>query len=80
MNAHEADPITPLIAGLILGTIIGVGLVFILMPKPNATLERLVERTPLDERALGAFETLHGNLRPGPLADAIKRLLAHHRS
>jgi hypothetical protein len=36
--------------------------------------------TPLDERALSAFETLQNNLRPGPLADAVKRLLAHHRS
>ncbi|MEO6984733.1 MAG: DciA family protein [Paralcaligenes sp.] len=36
--------------------------------------------TPLDERALSAFEALQNNLRPGPLADAVKRLLAHHRS
>ncbi len=34
---------------------------------------------PLDSNALQAFDELRGNLRPGPLADAISRLLAHHR-
>ncbi|UHL65813.1 DUF721 domain-containing protein [Paralcaligenes sp. KSB-10] len=37
------------------------------------------EVVPLDNNALRAFETLQNNLRPGPLADAVKRLLAHHR-
>ncbi|MFC4202526.1 DciA family protein [Candidimonas humi] len=34
---------------------------------------------PLGEKALDAFETLHASLRPGPLADAVGRLLAHHK-
>ena len=38
------------------------------------------EVVPLDNNALRAFETLQNNLRPGPLADAVKRLLAHHRN
>lgn len=38
------------------------------------------EAVPLDEAALGAFETLRGNLRPGPLADAIARLLKRHKT
>lgn len=37
------------------------------------------ETIPLDETALGAFETLRETLNPGPLADAIERLLRHHR-
>lgn len=35
--------------------------------------------TPLDDAALDAFEALRNNLRPGPLSDAITRLLDHHR-
>ena len=34
---------------------------------------------PLDGHALDAFEKLGNELAPGPLADAVKRLLAHHR-
>jgi len=34
---------------------------------------------PLDNAALDAFDELRDNLRPGPLADAIGRLLNHHR-
>lgn len=34
---------------------------------------------PLNESALRAFDELHNNIRPGPLADAISRLLKHHR-
>jgi len=37
------------------------------------------EAVPLDNTALDAFQTLQSNVRPGPLADAIARLLAHHR-
>jgi len=37
------------------------------------------EIVPLDDTALKAFETLHSGLRPGPLADAVQRLLAHHQ-
>lgn len=33
---------------------------------------------PLDTRALEAFRGLHENLRPGPLADAVARLVARH--
>lgn len=38
------------------------------------------EAIPLDENALRAFDTLRSQLRPGPLADAVNRLLAHHRN
>jgi hypothetical protein len=37
------------------------------------------EAVPLDETALGAFQTLRDTLTPGPLADAVERLLRHHR-
>jgi hypothetical protein len=33
----------------------------------------------LDQQDLRAFEELNRNLRPGPLADAVARLLAHHQ-
>lgn len=33
---------------------------------------------PLDSTDLKAFENLKANLQPGPLADAVARLLAHH--
>ena len=36
------------------------------------------EAEPLGDIALNAFESLQENLRPGPLADAVARLLAHH--
>jgi hypothetical protein len=34
---------------------------------------------PLDEQALESFRQLHQSVQPGPLADAIARLLRHHR-
>jgi hypothetical protein len=37
------------------------------------------EAVPLGDTALEAFRHLQENVRPGPLADAIARLLAHHR-
>lgn len=50
------------------------------MPKPGAKMPRPPkEAEPLGETALGAFEQLKGTLRPGPLADAVARLLAHHK-
>ena len=33
----------------------------------------------LDQQDLKAFEELNRSLRPGPLADAVARLLAHHQ-
>jgi len=36
------------------------------------------EAVPLDAGALDAFQALHAQLEPGPLADAVARLLAHH--
>jgi len=36
------------------------------------------ETQPLDDQALAAFEALRDQLRPGPLADAVARLLVHH--
>lgn len=35
---------------------------------------------PLNETDLGHFEALGSQLDAGPLADAVRRLLAHHRS
>ncbi|TKR57025.1 DUF721 domain-containing protein [Allopusillimonas ginsengisoli] len=46
----------------------------------NTTTALAREAVPLDENALQAFDTLRSQLRPGPLADAVSRLLAHHRS
>ncbi len=37
------------------------------------------EARALDQQDLQAFEELNRNLRPGPLADAVARLLAHHQ-
>jgi hypothetical protein len=37
------------------------------------------EARALDRQDLQAFEELNKNLRPGPLADAVARLLAHHQ-
>lgn len=34
---------------------------------------------PLDKQALEAFRSLHENLRPGPLADAVARLVTRHK-
>ncbi|AOU91535.1 Zn-ribbon-containing RNA-binding protein [Achromobacter ruhlandii] len=51
------------------------------LPKPGARKPLPPkEAQPLGDAALGAFETLHDNLRPGPLADAVARLLKHHKS
>lgn len=50
------------------------------MPKPGAKAPRPPkEAEPLGDTALNAFEDLHRNLRPGPLADAVSRLLKHHK-
>ena len=38
------------------------------------------EAEPLGENALQSFEDLGRQIAPGPLADAISRLLRHHRS
>lgn len=40
---------------------------------------RAKEALPLDGGALNAFEELRNNLKPGPLADAVSRLLVRHR-
>lgn len=34
---------------------------------------------PLDSQAVDAFRQLQENLRPGPLADAVAKLIAHHK-
>ena len=39
---------------------------------------RVRETVPLGERGLQAFADLHTQLHPGPLADAVARLLARH--
>lgn len=39
---------------------------------------RMRDVNPLDEHALQAFGSLKENLSPGPLADAVERLLARH--
>ncbi len=38
------------------------------------------EARALDEQDLRAFEELGAQLRPGPLADAVTKLLSHHRA
>jgi hypothetical protein len=38
----------------------------------------LRETQPLGPEALRSFETLGSQVAPGPLADAIRRLLSHH--
>lgn len=38
------------------------------------------EARALDRQDLKSFEELGAKLRPGPLADAVSRLLAHHRA
>ncbi|NYT65566.1 DUF721 domain-containing protein [Alcaligenaceae bacterium] len=35
---------------------------------------------PLDDQALAAFDTLRLSLEPGPLSDAISKLLSRHRN
>lgn len=50
------------------------------MPRPGQRAPRPPkEAVPLGEVALKAFEDLHDQLRPGPLADAVNRLLRHHK-
>jgi hypothetical protein len=50
------------------------------MPRTGAKPARPPkEAEPLGDTALGAFEELRRTLRPGPLADAIGRLLKHHK-
>lgn len=39
----------------------------------------LRETQPLGPEALRSFETLGSQVAPGPLADAIRRLLSHHQ-
>ena len=49
------------------------------LPKSGAKSPRPPkEAVPLGHTALDAFKTLHDNLRPGPLAEAVAKLLAHH--
>jgi len=49
------------------------------LPKTTLKTPKPKEIQPLSAAALGAFETLHGHLRPGPLAEAVARLLKHHK-
>lgn len=42
------------------------------IPAPRQTV-------PLGQEGLQAFSSLASSLRPGPLADAVQRLLSHHR-
>ncbi|HUH86563.1 MAG TPA: DciA family protein [Pusillimonas sp.] len=37
------------------------------------------ESIPLDSQAVAAFRSLHENLRPGPLADAVAKLVTRHK-
>lgn len=48
--------------------------------KPVRTKEAHREIEPLGDQALRSFETLGQQVAPGPLADAINRLLRHHRA
>ena len=49
------------------------------MPRPGQKAPRPPkEAQPLGDTALQAFSDLREGLRPGPLADAVARLLRHH--
>ena len=50
----------------------GIGLAPVVKPPREARL--------LDQQDLKAFENLNQQLRPGPLADAVTKLLRHHQS
>lgn len=47
----------------------------------HKTATKVTQRqvVPLDETALAAFDSLRQGLNPGPLSDAISRLLSRHR-
>lgn len=45
----------------------------------SATKQALRQAEGLDHHALASFEALQQTLRPGPLADAVERLLRRHR-
>jgi hypothetical protein len=50
------------------------------MPRPGSRAAKPPkEAQPLGPQALQAFDDLGKTVRPGPLADAIARLLAHHK-
>jgi len=50
------------------------------LPRPGTKAPRPPKEAELlGTTALNAFEALRENLRPGPLADAVARLLAHHK-
>lgn len=48
-------------------------------PNTPPTIHTNKQARPLDESDLNHFEALGTSLEAGPLADAVKRLLAHHR-
>lgn len=48
------------------------------LSQSGTNASRPKQSIPLDEQALDAFRGLHENLRPGPLADAVARLVARH--
>jgi hypothetical protein len=50
----------------------GIGLAPVVKPPREARL--------LDQQDLKAFEQLNQQLRPGPLADAVSKLLRHHKA
>ena len=50
----------------------GIGLAPVVKPPREARL--------LDQQDLKAFEQLNQQLRPGPLADAVSKLLRHHQA
>ncbi|ANY15018.1 hypothetical protein AW878_09095 [Bordetella pseudohinzii] len=51
------------------------------MPRPGQRAPRPPkEAVPLGDAALKAFEDLRQHLTPGPLADAVSKLLRHHKT
>jgi len=50
-----------------------------MQPQPSAT-PGVRHGVPLGPQGLQAFSDLAATLSPGPLADAVARLLAHHRA
>jgi len=52
----------------------------ITMQPPPSVKSSTRHGAPLGPQGLQAFSDLAATLHPGPLADAVQRLLAHHRS
>lgn len=48
-------------------------------PRAKHATQTIKQARALDKTDLSHFETLATSLRPGPLADSVKKLLTHHK-